>query len=148
MEQVIADFVHEHMYLHIVLIAVCMGAMLMAMAVDLVFGVQKARELGIAATSTGYKKTAEKARKYFSPFMVLVFIDLIACAIVPVPAFSMVWAAYCVFCEFKSVREKSWKKAELRRQERTIRVAIENKGDLAKMIAEILKEECGEKGEE
>ncbi len=72
--------------------------------------------------------------------MVAVCIDLIACIVLPFPVFSMIWAGYCVFCEFVSVREKSWQKAEIRKQERTLSVLLENKDDIAKMIAEALKE--------
>lgn len=71
--------------------------------------------------------------------MVTVCIDLIAaCANVPCPFFSMIWAGYCVFCEFISVREKAWQKAEIRRQENTMRVMLENRHDLAKAIVEAM----------
>ena len=138
MAEIVREFVHDHLYLHVVLIALAVAAMICAMAVDLIFGVQKAKHNGEARTSTGYKKTAAKAQKYFSPFLVLVFIDLICCYLIPVPAFSMIWAAYCVFCEFKSVREKSWQKAELRKAEKTMSIIIENKDDIAKLVAEML----------
>lgn len=131
-------FIKEHMLMHIILIALAVAAMLGAMAVDFAFGVVKAKQRGEVRTSTGYKKTAVKAQKYFSPFMVLVFIDLICCVVIPFPVFCLLWAAYCVFCEFKSVREKSWQKAELRKAERTMSVIIENKDDIAKLAAEIL----------
>ena len=52
----------------------------------------------------------------------------------------MLWAAYCVFCEFKSVREKSWEKAELRKAEKTMSIIIENKDDIARLAAQILFE--------
>lgn len=39
---------------------------------------------------------------------------------------------------FKSVREKSWEKAELRKAEKTMSVIIENKDDIAKIMAQIL----------
>lgn len=115
--------------------------MIVAMTVDLVFGVYKARQLGEATTSTGLKKTCEKARKYFSPFAVLVCIDLLSSVISPIPAFSLLWSSYCIFCEFISVREKAWKKAELRKQERTMSIILENKDDVAKMIAELIKKQ-------
>lgn len=138
MKDVVDTFIREHMLMHIILIALAVSAMLGAMAVDFAFGVVKAKQRGEARTSTGYKKTAVKAQKYFSPFMVLVFIDLICCVVIPFPVFCLLWAAYCVFCEFKSVREKSWQKAELRKAERTMSVIIENKDDIAKLAAEIL----------
>ena len=50
----------------------------------------------------------------------------------------MIWTGYCIFCEFKSVREKSWEKAELRKAEKTMSVIIENKDDIAKIMSQIL----------
>lgn len=140
MKDIVYSFIREHMMMHIVLIALSSAATLGAMAIDFVFGLIKAKKRGEARTSTGYKQTASKAQKYFSPFMVLVFIDLICCVVIPFPVFSMFWAAYCVFCEFKSVREKSWQKAELRKAEKTMSVIIENKDDIAKLAAQILFE--------
>ncbi len=140
MEQAIQTLLTEHIYRFAVIIAVCMATMIFSMLVDLVFGVKKARRNGQATTSTGLKKTCDKARKYFSPYMVTVCIDLIAaCANVPCPFFSMIWAGYCVFCEFMSVREKAWQKAEIRKQENTMRVLLENRNDLAAAIAEAMR---------
>ena len=134
-----SEFVSEHLIAHILLITLASAMMIVAMIVDLVFGVYKAKQLGEATTSTGLKKTCEKARKYFSPFMVLVCIDLLSSVISPVPAFSLLWASYCIFCEFISVREKAWQKAEMRKQERTMSIILEHKDDIAKMIAELIK---------
>ena len=140
MTEIIHTFLHEHLYMTALIIAICMGALVVSMGVDLFFGIKKAKENGEATTSTGFKKTCDKARKYFSPFMAAVCIDLIACIVLPFPVFSMIWAGYCVFCEFVSIREKSWQKAEIRKQEKTLSVMLENKDDIAKMIAELLKE--------
>lgn len=140
MTEIIRTFLQEHLYRSALIIAICMGALVVSMGIDLFFGIKKAKENGEATTSRGFKKTCDKARKYFSPFMVAVCIDLIACIVLPFPVFSMIWAGYCVFCEFVSVREKSWQKAEIRKQERTLSVLLENKDDIAKMIAEALKE--------
>lgn len=137
-----SEFVSEHLMAHILLITLASAMMIVAMVVDLVFGVYKAKQLGQATTSTGLKKTCEKARKYFSPFMVLVCIDLLSSVISPVPAFSLLWASYCIFCEFISVREKAWQKAEMRKQERTMSIILENKDDIAKMIAELIKKQA------
>lgn len=138
MIEVFQSFTVEHLYIHALLIVIAAAAMLLAMAIDLYFGIGKAKQIGQATTSTGFKKTCDKARKYFSPFMVLMCIDVIACIILPFPAFSMLWAAYCVYCEFVSVREKAWQKEDLRKAERTMNVIIENKEDIAKMVAELL----------
>ena len=130
----------EHLYRYAVIVALCMLAMEVARAIDLVFGVKKAKENGEATTSRGFKKTCDKARKYFSPYIVTVCIDLIACVVVSLPVFSMIWAAYCIFCEFISVREKAWQKAEIRKQERTMQVVLENKDDIARALLAALRE--------
>lgn len=141
MTEIIHTFLQEHLYRSALVIAICMGALIVSMSVDLFFGIKKARQNGEATTSMGLKKTCDKARKYFSPFMVTVCIDLIACIVMPFPVFSMIWTGYCVFCEFMSVREKSWQKAEIRKQEKTISILLENKDDLAKAFAEVLKKQ-------
>ena len=141
MREALEALLNEHLYRYAIIIALCMAAMIVAMAVDLIFGVKKAKENGEATTSLGFKKTCEKARKYFSPFMATLCIDAIACVILPLPAFSMIWAAYCIFCEFISVREKAWQKAEIRKQEKTVSILLENKEDLARAFVEIMKEQ-------
>ena len=141
MTEIIHTFLQEHLYRSALVIAICMGALIVSMAVGLLFGIKKAKQNGEATTSMGLKKTCDKARKYFSPFLVTVCIDLIACIVMPFPVFSMIWAGYCVFCEFMSVREKSWQKAEIRKQEKTISILLENKDDLAKAFAEVLKKQ-------
>lgn len=148
MSEVIQTFAVEHLYRFAFIVSLCMAAMLVAMVVDLIFGVRKAKRNGEATTSTGLKKTCDKARKYFSPFMATVCIDIIAaCTNLQVPIFSMLWSAYCVFCEFISIREKAWKKAEIRKQERTMKVILENKEDIAKTLIQLLNQEQKEGGE-
>ena len=148
MSEVIQTFAVEHLYRFAFIVSLCMAAMLVAMVVDLIFGVRKAKRNGEATTSTGLKKTCDKARKYLSPFMATVCIDIIAaCANLQVPIFSMLWSAYCVFCEFISIREKAWQKAEIRKQERTMKVILENKEDIAKTLIQLLNQEQKEGGD-
>lgn len=148
MNEVIKTFAVEHLYRFAFIVSLCMAAMLVAMVVDLIFGVRKAKRNGEATTSTGLKKTCDKARKYLSPFMATVCIDIIAaCANLQVPIFSILWSAYCVFCEFISIREKAWQKAEIRKQERTMKVILENKEDIAKTLIQLLNQEQKEGGE-
>lgn len=138
MEEALKSLLNNHLYQHVIIVCICVFAMLFAMLIDLIFGIKKAKILGQATTSTGYKKTCDKARKYFTPFAVLMCIDMIAAVMFPAPFFAMIWSAYCLFCEFKSVREKSWTKAELRKAERTMNIIIENKEDIAKMVADLV----------
>ena len=111
------------------------------MGIDFDSGLTKARQLKIDRTSTGFKMTATKAQKYFSPMLCLTVVDVITSVYIPVPAFTLLWACYCCFCEFRSVTEKSWKKKELRDAANTMKVIVENKEDLARVLLELLKEE-------
>lgn len=140
MRDILNQFIQDHLIMHIVLIAISVTMILVAMTVDLITGLMKAKQRGEARTSQALKKTATKGQKYFTPYMVLVCIDILCSAIIPLPVFSMLWAVYCILCEFKSVREKSWQKEELRKAERTMNVIIENKDDIAKLAAQILFE--------
>ena len=129
MEELFNEFVNEHLFKLSVGVGVAYAGVLIAMGIDFVFGVKKARQLKIDRTSTGFKMTATKA-----------VVDVITSVYIPVPAFTLLWACYCSFCEFRSVTEKSWKKKELRDAANTMKVIIENKDDFAKVLAEILNE--------
>lgn len=132
MQEVLIRYAEQHLYLHIVLITLCAAAILVAMGVDLFFGIRKAHERGQPTTSRGLKMTSRKAVKYLVPFLVLTLIDIIGTAVFPAPYLSMAWAGYCLLCEFKSVREKAWEKEEIERQDRTVQ-AIISEHDLSKM---------------
>lgn len=138
MQQTLIRFAEEHLFLHILLITLCTAAILGAMVVDLIAGIYKARQNSKPTTSRGLKMTAKKAGKYFVPFFVLCLLDLVACFLLPAPFFSMLWTGYCLLCEFWSVREKSWQKAEIEEQAKTIRSIIVNKDDIAQSVADLI----------
>lgn len=139
MDDIIKKFL-EHLFQTSIYIGLEYAGVFLAMAVDLIFGIRKAKEQNIARTSTGLKKTATKGQKYFSPMLCLTIIDVMTCMHVPLPVFTLLWAAYCVWCEFKSVREKSWQKAEMQEAAKTMNVVIKNKDDLARMFVELMTE--------
>ena len=141
MDDIIASFFNDYLLKHIVIICIMFAGVVAAMAIDLVMGIRKAKERGEARNSTGLKKTAAKAQKYLSPMLCLVVVDLMACILIPIPIFTMLWGAYCVFCEFVSVREKSWEKEEILKAQKTMTVIIENKEDIAKLAANIMFKE-------
>ena len=124
MEELFNEFVNEHLFKLSVGVGVAYAGVLIAMGIDFVFGVKKARQLKIDRTSTGFKMTATKAQKYFSPMLCLTVVDVITSVYIRVPPKT----------------EKSWKKKELRDAANTMKVIIENKDDFAKVLAEILKE--------
>lgn len=148
MQEVLIRYAEQHIYLHIVLITLCAAAILVAMGVDLFFGIRKAHERGQPTTSRGLKMTSRKAVKYLVPFLVLTLIDIIGTAVFSAPYLSMAWAGYCLLCEFKSVREKAWEKEEIDKQNRIVQTTIAE-GDLEKAAKKFVKaflEEAGKQG--
>lgn len=141
MSEVFHDFQVHHLYLCALVIFICFATILIAMTIDLIAGIQKAKELHIARTSTGLKKTCDKAKKYFPTFGIASLMDVATCIISPFPLFAIAWTVYLLLCEFKSIREKAYEKAEIRKQDRTMQVILENKDEIAKAVVEIMKEE-------
>lgn len=66
MKETFVHFAEAHLYLHIILITLCTAAILVAMAIDLVAGVAKAKENGIATTSRGVEAHEQESRAVFS----------------------------------------------------------------------------------
>lgn len=120
-------------------IIITYGAVTVAMIVDFITGIRRAKKAKIATRSRGYKMTCTKAAKYFLPMLCLTCIDLIGTVIMPCPAFTMIMAAFNIFCEWKSVMETTHDKEEIREAESTFNVIIKNKDDIAKLISELLK---------
>lgn len=141
MSEVFHDFQVHHLYLCALVIFICFATILIAMTIDLIAGIQKAKELHVARTSTGLKKTCDKAKKYFPTFGIASLMDVATCIISPFPMFAIAWTVYLLLCEFKSIREKAYEKAEIRKQERTMKVILENKEDIAKTLMQLLNQE-------
>ncbi|MBD5366676.1 MAG: hypothetical protein HDR82_06655 [Bacteroides sp.] len=128
-------------------LAATYSCVLVAIAVDFVSGVRKARRAGVATRSRGYKMTCDKAVKYFLPMLCLSCIDFLASIFFAAPFLTMAMGAFNIFCEWKSVMESIHDKTEIREAAETMRLIIENKDDLAKAIAEMIKR-IGTDGEE
>jgi phage-related holin len=103
------------------------AGVLLSMVIDLITGVRKAKAAGVARTSEGYKRSCEKAIKYFFPMMCLSCIDLMVSTLLPLPVMTMAMGAFNIFCEWKSVMEKTHEKEEMRKAERTMSIVLENK---------------------
>ena len=137
MKEAFIDFYGAHIG-HAVWLLLAYSGVLMAMVVDLVSGIRKAKKMGIARTSAGYKMTCDKAVKYFLPMVCLTVIDLLTSMLVPVPVFTLAMAAWNVYCEFRSVMESTHQKHEIRDAQRTMQVVIKNRDDIIRAITEVL----------
>lgn len=129
----------------LVMLSATYGAVVVAMAVDFWAGVRRARLSGIARRSRSYKMTCTKAMKYFAPMLVLTCVDIISAAVVNFPGFTMLMGAFNIFCEWKSVMESTRDKEEIRRAASTMSIIIENKDEIARLLARILTENSTER---
>jgi len=124
---------------------------IIAILIDLYFGVKKAKELGEATHSEGFRRTINKATYYFAlmgfAFLFDIF-DVVTPYFFPhplgsVPFVSIFVALGLVFTEAKSVREKAEDKARRRTDEsfRKMLELMQNREDVMREIAEHLKKE-------
>lgn len=116
------------------------GGVIVAMAADLASGLRKARLLGIPRNSRGYKRTCDKAVKYFLPMICLSCVDIIASAFAPFPCMTMVYGAYCIFCEIKSVMESTRDKKFINRGIDIALTAIGEASDIKSLVRGLICE--------
>lgn len=140
MKEIIALFGDAPIKTHIAWIVLAFALVIIAMVIDLVCGIRKAKEAGIARTSTALKKTADKAVKYFVPMLSLACIDIVSCWLLPIPVFTLLFSMYNLICEGLSVMENTHKKAEIRDMANTVQVVIKNKDDFKDMVGQLIDE--------
>ena len=127
------------LHIHAVWLAIAYIAVILAMAVDFVAGLRKAKAAGIASNSRGYKMTTEKAAKYFLPMLCLTCVDIMTSVILPAPFFTMLMGGFNIFCEWKSVMESTHDKQEMREAANTLNVIVKNKDDIVGIITQAME---------
>ena len=126
------------LHIHAVWLALTYIAVILAMAIDFVAGLRKAKAAGIASNSRGYKMTTEKAAKYFLPMLCLTCVDVMTSVILPAPFFTMLMGGFNIFCEWKSVMESTHDKQEMRDAANTLNVIVKNKDDIAAIVMQAM----------
>ena len=63
MNDIIETFIHDHLFLHLVLIAVSMTAIIIAMGIDFISGIQKAKQRGELRTSEKVQNDSDKSEE-------------------------------------------------------------------------------------
>ena len=127
------------LHIHAVWLALTYIAVILAMAIDFVAGLRKAKAAGIASNSRGYKMTTEKAVKYFLPMPCLTCVDIMTSVILPAPFFTMLMGGFNIFCEWKSVMESTHDKQEMREAANTLNVIVKNKDDIVGIITQAME---------
>ena len=138
MEFLIETLKGASLHVHAVWLALTYIAVILAMSVDFVAGLRKARAAGIASNSRGYKMTTEKAAKYFLPMLCLTCVDVMTSVILPAPFFTMLMGGFNIFCEWKSVMESTHDKQEMRDAANTLNVIVKNKDDIAAIVMQTI----------
>ena len=127
------------LHIHAVWLALTYIAVILAMAIDFVAGLRKAKAAGIASNSRGYKMTTEKAAKYFLPMLCLTCVDIMTSVILLAPFFTMLMGGFNIFCEWKSVMESTHDKQEMREAANTLNVIVKNKDDIVGIITQAME---------
>ena len=122
----------------IVWLAATYACVVVAVAIDFVSGVRKARRAGIKTNSRGYKRTCDKAVKYLLPMLCLSCVDFLASIFFVAPFLTMSMGAFNIFCEWKSVMESTHEKAEMRRAAESIGIIVDNYDDRSRAVAGLL----------
>ena len=139
MDFLLETFKNASLHVHAVWLALTYVAVILAMAIDFIAGLRKAKLAGKVTTSRALKMTTEKATKYFLPMLCLSCIDVLTSVVLPAPFFTMLMGAFNIFCEWKSVLESTHDKQELRDAANTFNVIVKNKDDLAGIIMQAMQ---------
>lgn len=111
--------------LSIILVVIYTGV-LIAVIIDLMFGVSRAKKLGVVRTSYGFRRTITKATTYYALLMLLTIADVIASMWFSLPFFTAVGGIGIIGVEWRSVFEKT----------KDANKSIE---DIPKVLVEIIK---------
>lgn len=124
------------------------AAVIVAMVIDFISGVRKAQKANIATTSRRYKMTCTKAYQYFFPMLCLTCVDVIGSVVLSYPAFTMIMAAFNIFCEWKSVLESTSDKKRMRDIKSVLLSILEEKPEFMKTMLHFLKDDDSKDDEE
>jgi len=117
-----------------------------AIVLDLVSGWRKAKERSEARTSYGLRRTVTKAVLYYALMLFAFMFDCIGMFFYNEPCVTLIAAGFLIFIEAKSILEKAHDKdkRKLNRHFEEFSILLENKDDLAKGIAELLRKQLKE----
>ncbi|KUY29386.1 phage holin family protein [Elizabethkingia ursingii] len=142
------------LWLKMFVISVAWGCVLLAMLIDLYFGIKKSKKLGEHTSSEGFRRSIEKLCYYYAMLVFALIFD----AIIPIsyylefplsalPVVTLLFALALIFTEAKSVREKG--DAKVRRKTdaslKQLLSILEKNGKLSEKLHDYLTEKENEK---
>lgn len=123
------------------IVAIMWFMVTVAMALDLISGYRKAKERGEARTSYGLRRTVTKAVLYYALMLFAFMFDCIGTFFYPLSYVTFIAAAFLIFIEAKSIFEKAHDKdkRKLNKSLEELSILLDNREDLIKGVAEIVK---------
>ena len=138
----------------LIVVSMAWGGVLIAILIDLFFGIQKARSLNEIRSSEGYRRSINKFVWYYA----VMFFALLFDALLPIsfffsfplsaiPFVSILAATALILTEFKSVREKAEDKVRRKTEASAMEIIelLKNKEDAFLKLLEQFKKENNEK---
>lgn len=125
----------------LLIVAIMWGLVTVSMVIDLISGWSKAKQRGEERTSYGLRRTVTKSVMYYGLLFFAFMFDCIGTFFYPLPYVSMIAAGFLIFIEGKSVLEKAndKDKRKLNKSLEELSIILDNKEDLIKGVAEIMK---------
>lgn len=138
----------EALQKEVYILAVPYAIVFIAMTLDLVAGIMKARKLGEARTSEGLKRSVSKFRDYYGMLLVATLMDILISVVevYNLPYITFACGIYLTFIEGLSIREKGEDKTRRQNHKdlKALITILENRGDLVKGLIEVVKEEINQ----
>lgn len=139
----IEDF--ETLRIKLAIVGIMWLLVAVAIVLDLISGWRKAKERNEARTSYGLRRTVTKAVLYYALMLFAFMFDCIGMFFYTEPCVTLIAAGFLIFIEGKSIFEKAHDKDKKRmnRHFEDLSILLENRDDLAKGIAEVLRKQIG-----
>lgn len=135
----------EALQKEVYILAVPYAVVFIAMVLDLISGILKAKKLGEASTSLGLRRTVNKFKDYYGMLLVASLIDILLSVVevYSLPYVTFACGIYLTFIEGLSIREKGEDKGHRQNNKdlKAFVTLLENRGDLVKAFTEIVKRE-------
>ena len=132
---------YDSLRFHLARVGIMWLIVAIAMTADLVSGWRKAKERNEARTSYGLRRTVTKFVLYYAMMLFAFMFDCIGMFFYDNPFVTLIAAGFLIFIEGKSILEKAHDKdkRKLNKSLEDLSIILENKEDLIKGVAEVIK---------
>lgn len=141
---------YQTLWLKLIIVFGAWVCVLVAMSIDLHFGIKKSKQLGEHTTSEGFRRSVHKVVYYYSMLTFALLFDALnpfpyylPFPLSIVPIITILFSMVLIFTEAKSVREKAEDKLRRKTDQSMFEVVelIKNNKEILNNVAEFLKQE-------